>query len=168
MIKLKDALPIGSMAFIISSDEMFVRTGSGWRQVMVSAASRFTIIPLATYFFSFSSSFPPPCPIIWGCHNGHRWFFAIIPCHPPSFFSVPLLSYLCTQHPSTLSSAFLFCLFPGWFHVYFPPASMLKCLSKFVYNVRRDHRIMTHFYMLSAYVTYSELKCTIHIICLMG
>ena len=144
MIKLKDALPIGSMAFIISSDEMFVRTGSGWRQVMVSAASHFTIIPLATYFFSFSSSLPPACPVIWGRRNGYRCLFAIIFCQPPSFFPIPPLSCPCSQHPSTISSAFLFFIFSGWFHVYFPPASMLKCFSKFVYNVRRDHLIMTH------------------------
>ena len=29
------------------------------------------------------------CPITRGHHNGHRWFFAIVFCHPPSFFLVP-------------------------------------------------------------------------------
>ena len=29
------------------------------------------------------------CPVIWGRRNGHRWFFPIIFCHPPSFLLVP-------------------------------------------------------------------------------
>ena len=28
-------------------------------------------------------------PVIWGRHNGHRWFFAIVFCHPPTFFLLP-------------------------------------------------------------------------------
>ncbi len=43
-----------------------------------------------------TSSFPPAYPVIYDRRNGHRWFFAIVFCHPPSFFL------------STLSSGFLF------------------------------------------------------------
>ena len=46
--------------------------------------------------YILTSSFPPAYPVIYDRRNGHRWFFAIIFCHPPSFFL------------STLSSGFLF------------------------------------------------------------
>ena len=52
--------------------------------------------------------FPPACSVIRGRRNGHRWFFSIVFCHPPSFFPVPQFSGLYPQHPSTLSSIFLF------------------------------------------------------------
>ena len=42
------------------------------------------------------SSVPPACPVMWGRRNSHRWFFAIIFCHPPSFFPVPQFPSLFT------------------------------------------------------------------------
>ena len=50
---------------------------------------------------TISSFFPVPCPIIWGR-------VMVIDGSPPSFFPVP--PYLClnSQHPSTISSIFLF------------------------------------------------------------
>ena len=56
-----------------------------------------------------SLSFPPACPVFWSRRNGHQWFFFF--SHPPSFFPVPPFSCLCSKHPSTLSSVFLFFLF---------------------------------------------------------
>ena len=61
-----------------------------------------------------TSSFPPAYPVIY---DRHRWFFAIVFCHPPSFFL------------STLSSGFLFFFIQTVrFHVYYLPARMLKQL----------------------------------------
>ena len=58
-----------------------------------------------------SFCFPPTCPVIWGRRNGHRWFFAIIFCLPPSFFPVPSFPELHSIHPPCPRSF----SFPGGF-----------------------------------------------------
>ncbi len=55
-------------------------------------------------FISSASSFPFFC---LSRHVGWpQWFSTIVFCHPPFFFPLPPFS--CLQHPSTLSSVFIF------------------------------------------------------------
>ena len=71
------------------------------------------------------------CPVIWGRRNGHRWFFAIVFCHPPSSFlvpssgvaamvidgSLPLSSVICPSNPMIFMSA----------HSIHPPCPLSSC-----------------------------------------
>ena len=53
--------------------------------------SSFILWLIAAYVHSSSPTCLPACPVIYGRRNGHRWFFAIVFCHPPSFFSIRLV-----------------------------------------------------------------------------
>ena len=76
-----------------------------------------------------------------GRRTGHRWFFAIVFCHPPSFFHlpsffhppsffpVPPLSCLCPQRPTTLSSVILFHISVHSIHPPCPRSSSFISLS---------------------------------------
>ena len=79
-----------------------------WRRRTKPVHLCFFLIGRRQVSSSFPLLFKQACPIIWGRHNGHRWFFAVIFRHPPSLFPVPPFSCLCPHQSSTLSSVFLF------------------------------------------------------------
>ena len=55
-----------------------------------------------------SPSYPPACPVIWSRCHGHRWFVAIVFCHPPSFFLCCYTIFMSLSTASTPSpSGFL-------------------------------------------------------------
>ena len=75
-------------------------------------------IMLAQYltFFSSDSSHHLGSP------QWSSMVLTIVSCRPPSFFPVPPLSCLCSQHPSTLSSSF-----PVSFHVHYDIICLQTC-----------------------------------------
>ena len=69
------------------------------------------VVYLCIFFLFFS--FPPDCPIIWVRCNVHRWSFAIVFCHMPSFFANPtIFRFLSTASIHLVLGRTLF-LFPG-------------------------------------------------------
>ena len=75
---------------IFLSSGLYLHLGSPqWSSMVLLYRLSFQFASFVDIFFS---SFHPACPVICCHHNGHRWFFSIVFCHPPSFFAIQPLS----------------------------------------------------------------------------